>query len=45
MDKLEGGRHPLDPAYTVDEQFSYLLSAFVGACYSVIAYLTGGQKL
>lgn len=39
MDNLERNRLPLLDGHDVTSQFSYLLSAFLGACYSAVAYL------
>lgn len=39
MDGLEANRQPILSGHEIDSQFAYLLSAFLGACYSVVAYL------
>jgi len=39
MHHSEATQQPLITGYGLDAQFSYLLSAFLGACYSVLAYL------
>lgn len=47
MRNTEVTRTPLLPSCGIDAQFSYLLSAYLNACYSVIAYMKedGEHKL
>jgi hypothetical protein len=44
MTSVENSRAPLLQGYTSRQEYVYLLSAFVGACYSVTEYLWHGVK-
>ena len=39
MDRIEYSRNPLVPQFSADDEFVYLLSAFLNSCYSVTEYL------
>jgi hypothetical protein len=44
MERIEESQVTLPPEYTAKQEYTYLLSAFVGACYGVTEYLRHGLK-